>query len=293
VDKDRLLDDVIDRLGVYLELAESGPERTFIQGISDAVYRGQLNIPAFPDVARELDALLRHGDPMMTQVVRLVEREPALVQRVWTRASSAEFGGPPKGLHFAISRLGFDDLWRLAIQVCLQSELFRIPGFQSEADHVRDHGLLAADVAAELAGERRGSVYLAGLLHDVGKLMVYRHASVGLMYSSSAPDRVRQLVSELHASLGVMVAREWNLGESVALAMGYHHNPSKAPEDQQRTAWLVRAADIAVHVVDGERHGLLRDPAAALAEIPADWLRGKDPVAVARQAMKEFESQLQ
>ncbi len=292
-EKDVLMDEVLGRLGEYLERAESGSERTFVQSVMDAVFRGQLDIPAFPDVARELDALLRHGDPMMTQVVRLVEKEPALVQRVWTRASSAEFGGPPKGLHFAISRLGFDDLWRLAIQVCLQSELFRIPGFQKEADHVRDHGLVCGDVAAELAGERRGAVYLAGLLHDVGKLMVYRHASVGLMYSSHAPERVAALVRELHPALGIMVAREWSLGESVAFAMGGHHNPSKVPEDHQRIAWLVRAADVATHSVDGERHGLLRDPKSALAEIPPDWLRGKDPVAVAQKSMKDFESLLQ
>jgi HD-like signal output (HDOD) protein len=281
-------DHIVDVLSTYRESAESAAERQFLEALMNTVNREKMDLPAFPDVARELDALLRVGEPTMNQVVRLVEREPALVQRVWVRASSAEFDAPPKGLHFAISRIGFDDLWRIAIQVCLHSELFKVPGFQAQADHVRDHGMVCADVTADLGGERRGPLYIAGLLHDVGKLVVYRHSTVGLLYSANAPSLLDTIVTGLHSPLGILVAKAWGLGDDVAAALGFHHAPEKAAPEFQRHAWLVRAADVAVHKADAEQRRRLLQPSDAMKEAPANLHPGKDPLVSARRAFEDY-----
>ena len=46
----------------------------------------------------------------------------------------------------AIARLGFDELWKVGMSLCLHEGVFRVRGFQDEVEEVRQHGIIAADV---------------------------------------------------------------------------------------------------------------------------------------------------
>ncbi len=230
-------------------------DKEFITRLIRTLGTDKLDLPPFPDVAWQLDTLLRLSDPPLVKVVKLVRREAALVRRVWTQACSAYYARPPNSLDHAVARIGFDSLWRIGMSTCLYSGVFRVRGFQEQADEVRRHGIVAADVASWISGMKLGPAYLSGLLHGVGKLLVYKAASPrkpGAMPSEAFVERICQ---EHHAAIGVLVAIDWKLGVQVAGGIGYYHDPDQAPAEHQETARQVQAANIAAHTARLSRSG--------------------------------------
>ena len=215
----------------------------------------QLDLPPFPDVAWQLDTLLRLGDPPLVRVVKIVRREPALVRRVWTQACSAFYARPPNSLDHAVARIGFDALWRIGMSACVHSEVFRVRGFQEHADTVRRHGIVTADVAAWLSGKKLGSVYLAGLLHEVGKLVVYRAAATTTAVGLPDLELVERVAQQVHPSIGVLVSNSWKLGDETAAGVGFYHHPEQAPDAFIDTARQVQVANIATHTATLSREG--------------------------------------
>ncbi len=246
---------LMGRLFEYQDRCESEADKAFLSRLIRLLGTDQLDLPPFPDVAWQLDTLLRLGDPPLVRVVKLVRREPALVRRVWTQACSAFYARPPNSLDHAVARIGFDALWRIGMSACLYSEVFRVRGFQGAADEVRQHGIVTADVAAWLSGKKLGSVYLAGLLHDVGKLLIYRAASTTQPVGMPSPALVEEIAAEVHSSIGVLVAHAWKLGPEVAAGIGFHHDPSQAPAAYLQTARQVEVANIATHTAVLSRQG--------------------------------------
>ena len=200
-----------------------------------------LDFPPFPDVARKLDALLKRGDPDMMQVVQLVERDPALVRRIWTSGSSASFTSSPDNLHQAISRIGLDALWRNGMSICMYSPVFRVAGYQARADAIREHGVVVGEMAAWLSGKPRGEEYLAGLLHDIGKLVVYRAASNKDHEHRPSEALLQRILDQHHSEISLLTASAWSLGEGVLEAIGFHHSP----ETENPTAKVLWTADVA------------------------------------------------
>jgi HD-like signal output (HDOD) protein len=122
----------------------------------------------------------------------------------------------------------------------------------------------------------------------VGKLVVYRHSTVGLLYSANAPSLLDTIMNGLHSQLGVLVARAWGLGDDVAAALAFHHAPENAPAEFQRHAWLIRASDVGVHTADAESRKRRLLPSDALKGAPSNLHTGKDPIASARRAFEDY-----
>ncbi len=246
---------LMEALFSEVDSCQAPADQAFLRRLIRVLGTDKLDLPPFPDVAWQLDTLLRLSDPPLVKVVKLVRREAALVRRVWTQACSAYYARPPNSLDHAVARIGFDSLWRIGMSTCLYSSVFRVRGFQAHADSVRRHGIVAADVAAWLSGEKLGPVYLAGLLHDVGKLLVYRAASSPKQGGLPSTELVQRIALEHHGSIGVLVAFDWKLGAAVAGGIGYHHDPLQAPEEHRIVARQVQIANIATHTAELSRQG--------------------------------------
>ena len=255
IDPDEVRPALMESLFEIQDRCQTEAGKAFLNRLIRLLGTDQLDLPPFPDVAWQLDSLLRLGDPPLVRVVKLVRREAALVRRVWTQACSAFYARPPNSLDHAVARIGFDALWRIGMSACLYSEVFRVRGFQEDADAVRRHGIIAADVAAWLSGKKLGSAYLAGLLHNVGKLMVYRAASTSRPVGLPDPQLVEDVAVELYPSIGVLVAHAWKLGPEVAAGIGFHHDPMRAPPDYQEVAMQVQVSNIATYTAEFSRHG--------------------------------------
>jgi len=241
-------------------------DKRFLERLLQQVDTDQLDLPPFPDVARELDGLLKQTTTDILQIARVVERDPGMVRRVWTHARSAMYASAPRSLHHAVARVGLDALWRIGMSVCLNDTVFRVDGMQAAAESVRHHGIVTAEVAAMLGGERRGSLYLAGLLHGIGELIVLQVAA-NKRERPPSHDIVRKVSDDVGVALGVLMVHSWKLDETVVVGVGHSAAPDKAPESTRRVARIVRAASIAAHASRLAREGITLESVDPVAEI--------------------------
>src|SRR5690349_2631722 len=134
------------------------------------------DLPPLPAVAVRAIALARDPNVGTDQLVRVVSTDAALAARVVSIARSVRYmrREPPRTLDGAIQTVGFQALRRILIAASARAA-YRAD--DAVAQTLWEHALataLAADELARVAGEPRGgNSFIAGLMHDIGKLVLH------------------------------------------------------------------------------------------------------------------------
>lgn len=265
------------------EAAPIGPDREFAARLFQLVADEQLELPVFPAVAQELHALLRGGQPAAAAVARLVSQEPELLRRVWTAAGRGPFARRPASLDHALTRMGLDGLWRVLMEASLLSPVLHVGRMQAPAERARSRALIAAEVAGWLLDEPRGDAWMAGLLHGVGRLVLYRYAGAG---RGPAPSfgRVEAIAERLHPSVSALVVQAWGLSPAVALGVGAYPAPDWQVGPPQALARAVRAGVVAGWSMELGRQGIDCGGEAELASLSGGLWSPAEALSRARRA---------
>jgi HD-like signal output (HDOD) protein len=233
-----------------------GRDLQLIKRLQTTLDTNDLGLPPFPDTVINLRGLLDSGCVDNAEVSKMVRTDPGLAEEVWRVASSVAMAtGRPTTLQQAVGRLGHEQLWKVAMFVALNEALFQVDGFEEEVLFLRKHGTHVADLAEWLAPTAlKGQAWMAGLLHDSGKLLICGIASeVGV--PNKAPI-LAELMNQCHSGLGGLVANSWGMLEA-ASAIAFHHGQTDP------IGTLVHRADIASHGAWNAVHGLAIDRAQA------------------------------
>ena len=190
-------------------------------------------IPVFPAAAAQTLEAMRNPSASLNLVGEAAQRDPATAGAVMRLANSALFGarGSVATLRLAIMRLGFETARRVVTSLAVKPMLY-----QPKPETLWPHSVEVADLAEQLAcragGVDPGEAYLAGLLHDVGRIALreaplYDAARLqGLAESGCPTTYSEQLILRTdHAELGAQVAGEWRLPHCLIDAIRQHHRP--------------------------------------------------------------------
>lgn len=232
-----------------------GPDRAFVERLLHLVGDERLELPVFPAVAQEINGLLAQGQPSASAVARLIEHEPDLLRRVWQAGGRGPFARRPASLDHAIARMGLDGLWRVVMEASVHAPVLHVGRMQAAALRSRARSVVAAEVASWLLDEPRGDAWMAGMLHGVGRLVIYTHAA-GVRGDRPSFGLVDRLAERLHPSVGVLVAQAWGLSPAVALGVGAYPAPDWQVGAPQALARAVRAGVVAGWTLELGRQGL-------------------------------------
>ncbi len=240
------------------------------------------------EIATRLLQLLRVPEFSMAQVADLVEADPALTARVLRAANSPMFSArqPCKTVQHAVAMLGARTIGELAAAAAV-SDLFGRSGVEAS---LRSHAVATAALARELArllGRPGQDLFLAGLLHDLGKLILLQGAGGERYGLSSQPYdellNVRvgipggtHLLEQTalgfdHGAVGQAALQAWGIPDPIPALVGSHHDVERASREGDRFAesvCLLRLADSMAHTFAGPRFEneatrlQLREPAA-------------------------------
>ena len=250
--------DTLHRLEVE---ARSFDDRALLRRLQAVVAMENLGLPPFPGTVVELKRMLSRGVEVPSfRLANIVEKDHALVEEVLRQARGPSWARGPESLHAAVTRIGNEALWRISMRFALEATVFYVPGYQEDVERIRVHSLVTAEVVAWMLGdaEERGGAWLAGLLHDVGKLIVLREAgALGAPVSRALLDEVMALT---HASIGLLVARAWGFEELECGAIATHHGENRRAGPEARLGYYLHLADIAAHGVEA-RHARKASPA--------------------------------
>lgn len=232
-------------------------EQTLLEERRQGIFRID-RLPAMPQVVMRLINELGSDRADADRLERILESDMALASKVLKLANSAFYGFAQKvtTVGRAVVAVGFTELRLLVTGMGLASvlELKGDPPKWSSLDFWF-HSLAVSWISQELAQEsgypEPGEVMMAGLLHDLGKLILVTHLPedyLRLMEEVDQGKTYRQAEQELvlaHDRLGYWLARKWNLPEIHAETIRDHHQPIPGAEFFRATCLIVLADSLA------------------------------------------------
>lgn len=223
------------------------------------------DLPAIPDVVAEVMALTSDPNVAVSDVSKAIERDPALAAKLLRVSNSSYYGMRQVvgTLKLALVILGVREVRNMVLGISVLDALQ-----DSETDALLNkyglwpHSALVAGVAKKLGDyielSVQGEDFIAGLLHDIGKLVLWRHLGDDYrkMYLESrdtgAPlfEAERAAFGFDHADVGAALATGWNLPDSLTGALQLHHpGPGRELEHcpAPKLAASIRIANLAAH----------------------------------------------
>jgi HD-like signal output (HDOD) protein len=194
-----------------------------------------------PVAAQEALAIARDEAAGLAALVRLVGKDPALLQSLLASANSAWYqtgGAPCASARDGVQRLGSDGVEGILLASLAEGLLCR-PGaaFAPLMNKVWSHMVRTAPIARQLASAFSvvpEQAFTLGLLHDVGKLVLFdRLAALRATLRRDvklAPGVVHNILQRLHEPLGGVAAIQWGMGRVAACAIATHHRVPAPPE---------------------------------------------------------------
>ncbi len=221
-------------------------------------------LPPVSDVLVKILGLTQGGNTSRKELIRCVSLDPAIAAKVLQTINSAYFGMREEvsSLEVAVSLLGDKNVRDVAI-MCSASSVLRksILGYGILADEFWLHSVTTAFAARLIAdkcsGEDAETAFAAGLLHDIGKLVmdrILRESRIEITWNEENeifPNH-HFLENEAfgfdHCTIGYFVCRNWNFPENLTTAIAFHHHPD-LEADHQGLICIVNTADIFAHLV--------------------------------------------
>jgi putative nucleotidyltransferase with HDIG domain len=193
-------------------------------------------LPVYADVVIELYRLIHSGNVVVGDLARIATSDPAIASRL-VRSANSDFYSPAepiRSVKAAIDHVGMDCAVRIMLAAAVRP-LYAAPRLQ----RIWKHAIEAAQVAEQIAS-RSGKVdpseaFLAGLLHDVGKLAIALlppdvNSSLDRLILKGCESSVAEAVvcGFDHAEAGAAVLTAWQFDEELVTAIRDHHAPNRS-----------------------------------------------------------------
>lgn len=231
------LRDLLSKTIALTDLLENSAIKTFVSRLSC--------LPSLPSLYLELTNELRADDPSPSRIGEIISQDMAMTAKILQVANSAAQGirnevtQPEQAVLF----LGMDTVQALVLSVSVFRSLGTgvDPTFSADAlwQHSRMTGALCRAIArAERVEPSKLGAYLsAGLLHDIGKLMIAATDSalsrrIGEETAATGRRDIeieQDLLGCTHAEIGAYLLGIWGLPTSIVEAVAWHHHPAQSP----------------------------------------------------------------
>jgi putative nucleotidyltransferase with HDIG domain len=219
---------------------------------------GQVStLPSAPKAFQEILTCLQEPGASMADVARIIGRDVAMTANVMKMVNSAFFGArqPIVTTDRAVAYLGLDTLGALVLahSVFKSGRPTAIAGFGLEQLH--RHSLQTAMAARAIAlcekfpAAEAEMAFLAGVLHDVGKI-VFATRTMPTIGGAMSIAEHGSLMQAHHAEVGAYLLGLWGFPNPIVEAVAFHHIPSLAAAEGLSLAGLIHVANHLVHHKD-------------------------------------------
>jgi len=231
--------------------------RATIEGIS--------SLPTLPVVASRINKLLENPQTTAEEVGKAIAIDPALASKVLKLVNSAFYGFPGKisTITHAIVILGFSTIKNIVLTTSI-FEAFKETNAEKPKFKIEDlwlHsiacGAASQCIAKQIGFKDRETCFIAGLIHDIGKTILFLYAPreiQEIIEKSIARDTLFYETEKiacdiLHTETGSKLAQHWKLPENLSAPIELHHEP---PPDHPyfMISAIVHTADILVRAMD-------------------------------------------
>jgi HD-like signal output (HDOD) protein len=248
------------------------------------------DLAALPTTVVDLLYVFRESDASTQSVVNILHRDPAMTANVLKLSNSAFYGVRREitSVQDALVMLGNRAVVTMAFASGMAPVMRRdLEGYNVSRDRFWSHSILAAAASSFAAeklgcGNRKCEAFTAGLVHDVGMLVIDAHlvsTKNNLITAEPAFDvsgAERRLLGFDHCEAGALLADNWGFPKVLADSIRYHHDPTLATENQEvvRSVGVGNLLALVIEQdLDPHTHPLVRGLLAKL-DLDADFVVG-------------------
>jgi HD-like signal output (HDOD) protein len=227
----------------------------FIQRLN----KSKIVLPEIPSVVFELNEVIANPMSSADHIAQVVNRSPSLTALLLKIVNSSFYGFPSKidKVSHAVTLIGTREISGLALGISILSIFKNIPKEMIDRYSFLKHslacGILARILAAQKNFGQTEQLFVSGLLHDLGRLILYLYFTDESRNILSRSRNNHTLLYETetdylgcdHAQVGKQLMEQWKLPLILENNVLYHHNPSEA--QQPIPATIVHLADIIVN----------------------------------------------
>lgn len=223
------------------------------------------DLVTLPDVFIRINQLVESPNSSAVDIAQAVSQDPAFTVRLLRVANSPYYGFSSSidTVAKAVSIIGTSQIRNLALSTAIASSFSGLSNKLVSMDNFWRHSLycgLSARKLALLAGKCDAeAVFTAGLLHDIGELVIFnrlpQQAQASLLLVLDSADELplyqaeQQTMGFDHAQLGGELARQWKLPPMLEECIEYHHDIQSARRYPRETA-LVHIANILAQMAE-------------------------------------------
>jgi HD-like signal output (HDOD) protein len=237
-----------------------------------ALVQGEVRLASLPAIFFEISEAL--GDPRSSSsyMADIISKDVAISARLLRMVNTPFYGFPGRidSLSRAVTIIGVEQLVSLAQGISVITAFEGIPKDLLDLKGFWLHSIMCGTLARLLASHHGIAnderFFVAGLLHDIGRLVVLRNlperALEPLQACRVKPQSVTQAEMEFwgttHSEIGADLMRAWKLPQFLEHLLRYHHSPSVSPVMLESA--IVHAADFMANALGTGRSGDLYVP---------------------------------
>ncbi|MEW8381263.1 MAG: response regulator, partial [Candidatus Thiodiazotropha taylori] len=233
---------------------------------------GMRALPSLPTIYNELVSLIQDPNAAVADIGRLIAKDPAMTVKTLQLVNSAFFG---LGRHIsnpvdAASLLGMEILKPLVLSIGIfqQFEEEKLATKDFSLDSLWNHSMQVGSLAKQIANQEGmdktaiEDCLLAGMLHDIGKLILAlnlpeRYSELDSALAEKQQPRSTtelEIFGTTHGAVGAYLLGLWGLPESVVEAVAMHNQPELQAEKVFSPLTIVHVANALIHELATEAH---------------------------------------
>lgn len=212
-----------------------------------AIIRKLDELPPMPEVGIKISKLTADPDTDIEEVLQLIDKDQSLTAKLLRLCNSPFYGlsNRVESVRQAVVLLGFKTLSSIVVTSC-SSFYFKndANGYGVSSMDLWRHSVATAIacqiIAKKFAPEKVGMIYTAGLLHDIGKVVLNDFVGDELPKilelvdgGKSFIEAETEVLGMHHGMIAGKLARKWKFPEELVEALKYHHEPQYAVYDKE------------------------------------------------------------
>lgn len=226
------------------------------------------NLPQFPQNITRLNKLISDPDSKLSDIAMQISNDVTLTAELLKLVNSAAFAlsAPCANIADAIKYIGLRGIKNLLYSIGSVKSFEKISDKQESLwEHSQQTAFYAYNLARNFFQGNRAVIddsYVAGLLHDMGKIIfetthpdVLKRVMFLCKEKGATAETFEKFISGAnHAEIGARVAEKWNFPDAITQVVRYHHEPQNAPADMQTLSAIVNFADFLSYYQHSEKN---------------------------------------
>ena len=221
------------------------------------------SFPALPATVNRVIEITSNPESSANDLMQAILPDQSMCIAILKLANSAFFGRPRKvaSIEEAIVVLGFQEIRNIILTQEVFNSFQKLKNTRKQdIDALWQHsltcGLAAKIIATHTTGYSPSQLFIAGLIHDIGKLAILMilpnsyNPGQGLseqLQRAFFPEE-EEKIGISHNSVGMRLLNRWLFPEQLCASAGYHHRPDTAPDDAA-FPMIIQMANILSHIV--------------------------------------------